>query len=282
VDQAKLILDSVSIYGVRVVTMEMTYPLIVHNELLTHRALWKTDDMQFDEWLDFSRSSSSNRAIPSERIIQQVLDHPYVPKVFQRTSRGMIAGEPLSADEQEIARAAWLRARDSAVEECRFLARQPLAVHKQWRNRLLGPFQYITTVITGNAELWEHFFMLRDHSSAQPDLAYVSGLAHNEYRNSVPQVLNEGGWHTPYANDLDCTTEDRVKISIARCARTSYLRQNEVHLLRDDLRLYADLASAVPPHDAPSEHALTPIGPRQRVGNFVGWKPFRHARFNAA
>ena len=60
---AKLILDSVSTGGVRVVTFELTYPLIIHNEVLTYRSLWKTPDMQFDEWLDFSRSSSSNRAI---------------------------------------------------------------------------------------------------------------------------------------------------------------------------------------------------------------------------
>lgn len=275
--QAKLILDSISTSDVRVATMELTYPLIIHNEVLTHRMLWKTDDMQFDEWLDFSRSSSSNRAITSERIIEQVLRDPYIPSQFMKSTRGMIAGESLSPDEQSIARASWLRARDVAVYECQFLAGPPLAVHKQWRNRLLSPFQYITTVMTGNAELWEHFFKLRDHSGAQPDFSYVAGLAHELYRASRPQVLDWGEWHTPYANDLDCSTEDRAKISVARCARTSFLRQDEDHSLRDDLRLYADLVSSVPPHDAPREHVLTPVWKTQRVGNFVGWKPLRHA-----
>lgn len=273
---AKLIADSVSEHGVRLVTMELTYALIVHNELLTHRMLSKTDNL----WLDFSRNSSSNRALPSKTLVQQVLDDPYIPPEFRKSTRGMIAGDALDENTQARARHIWLQARDFAVAACRALETE--GVHKQWRNRLLGPFQWITVVATANGALWEHFFRLRDHSAAQPDIAHVAGMAHELYRKSEPTLLGEGEWHLPYIVWEDWAVanidhETAKKISVARCARASYLRQGEMVAIREDLKLYDDLTTADPPHESPLEHIATPArDPNQRCGNVLGWVQLRH------
>lgn len=275
---AKVVLDSISEDDARLVTFELTYPLIVHNEFLTHRMVSRTDSM----WLDFSRNASSNRALPSNTLVQQVLDDPYIPPEFRRSTRGMVAGEPLDQHASDDARRHWLRARDAAVQRCRML--EDTKVHKQWRNRLLMPFQWITVVATANAELWEHFFRLRDHPAAQPDIAHVAGMAHEHYRASAPDLVCYYGWHLPYITWEEWAVahidlETAQKVSVARCARTSYLRQGELVPLRDDLRLYDDLTSSDPPHESPLEHVATPaLIASQRCGNVIGWIQLRHYR----
>jgi hypothetical protein len=274
--KARMVLDSISNEGVRVCTMEMTYPLIVHNEDLRHRTHWKTDSMKFEQWLDAGRSVMSNRAVAPAKLRNYVVNDPYIP-VFVAATAGMVGGAELI--DQSEPRTAWLWARDQAVKAFDRFESMPGRVHKQHRNRLLMPFQFVTVVTTANAQWWEHWFDLRHHPAAQPDIQVVAALAHKEYALSTPQRLFRGDWHLPYVSfdevmDYDLITARRV--SAARCARSSYMRQGEVLALRDDLRLYEDLDSSVPPHDSPREHVLTPIGRDERAGHMVGWASMRH------
>lgn len=76
-----------------------------------------------------------------------------------------------------------------------------------------------------------------------------------------------------------------LKVSVARCARTSYMtfdgKRSEVP---DDLRLYNQLAGAEPIHASPLEHQAIPdfhcanaavwVVPGLH-GNFVGWAQHR-------
>jgi hypothetical protein len=255
---------------------------MVHNELLTHRTLWKTDSEQFETWLDASRNSSSNRALAPTKVLDQVVHMPYIPLFYQPT-RGMRSDKPLDPEEQEAAEWVWLRARDDAVRSF-----QELGGHKQHRNRLLAPWQYITTVVTANEQWWVHFFNLRDHPDAQPDLAIVAGLAHDEYSRSRPDVLDFDDYHLPYVTfdevvnygerdlterrDPNWTTK---RLSVARCARSSYLRQGELLEVEEDLELFERLTKSTPPHVSPLDHVATPIDPYVRSGNLIGWRPFR-------
>lgn len=233
--------------------------------------------MQFEQWLDAGRNSSSNRALAPAIIRAEVLRNPYIPTFVQKT-KGMVGGAVLEEDEQKKARDAWLWARDRAIEA--FDMFEDIPAHKQHRNRLLGPFQYITVVYTANEHWWKSFFELRDHPDAQPDISLPASMAHELYRKSVPTTLYFGEWHKPYIvwEDYALNTEgvDLRKVSAARCARTSYLRQNELQSHRSDLQLYNDLATAVPKHDSPRDHVATPIMPDTRAGNLIGWCPMRH------
>src|SRR4030095_12571639 len=104
---AKMILDSVSPDGVRLTTIEVTFPRIVLAEFNTHRM--------------FSRNSASSRAIPIPQRIMMALENPYVPDEFGSHKKGMQSGEALTGDAHEKSRSAWLRARDAAVEEAQAL-----------------------------------------------------------------------------------------------------------------------------------------------------------------
>ena len=70
------------------------------------------------------------------------------------------------------------------------------------------------------------------------------------------------------------SVEDLKKISVARCARVSYLTHDGVRNVQEDINLYEKLINAIPPHDSPLEHVATPCS--KGSGNFKGWKQFRH------
>ena len=57
--KATIIADSVSAHtNQRITTFELEYPRFIHSELMTHR--------------QFSRNSASSRAIPIDKMIEQV------------------------------------------------------------------------------------------------------------------------------------------------------------------------------------------------------------------
>lgn len=87
---AKILCDSVhSETGVRLTTMEITFPRIVLAEFNTHRVL--------------SRNSASSRAIPISKMIERVKTDPFVPVWWGRNQKGMQAAEELTEAMRGIA-----------------------------------------------------------------------------------------------------------------------------------------------------------------------------------
>ncbi len=85
-------------------------------------------------------------------------------------------------------------------------------------------------------------------------------------------------WHTPYIQDdeLIFDIEDRKKISVARCARVSYLTHDGKRDPQEDLDLFQRLVDADIMHASPLEHVATPfISPIKKGGNFYGWCQMR-------
>lgn len=284
---AKLIKHSAAPNGVEVVTGELTYPFLVHQDIWTHRTLWKTSSEQFEKWLDASRSSSSNRAIPSERLIASVRADPFIPLAFKQRAKTMQAGVELEPRQQQRAQIEWINGSRRAADLAEELTR--LGVHKQWANRPMGPYQWITTVATANRQWWDHFLYLRAHEAAQDEVQTIAFMFKELLEKSAPDQLALGDWHLPYVSFDEVMTFEEFdfslhgdpfwtvrRLSAARCARTSYLRQGEMFETRDDLRLYDDLVKYNPPHDAPREHVLTPLPSADTwCGNFVGWETLR-------
>ncbi|MNL26571.1 FAD-dependent thymidylate synthase [compost metagenome] len=189
------------------------------------------------------------------------------------------------------------------------LALNKLGIHKQLVNRVIEPFGHITVVVT--ATEWNNFLHLRDHKDAQPEIAELARKVKHELDTHIPVLLQYGQWHLPYVDvDVEYAVVERLlqvgritrdmpkptevyavllKLSTARCARTSYLTHDKLTPVHDDdVALFTRLVGSSPLHASPTEHQATPD---QKVwnstqnkelycypelhGNFTGWKQHR-------
>lgn len=253
--------------GSRLTTFELVYPRFIHSEVMTHR--------------QFSRNAASSRAIPVETMLRAVQDNPAMPVFWGKNQRGMQAAEELDAETIVNARVEWCMAMRSALGHAKALA--DMGVHKQIANRVLEPWMHMTTLVS--ATEWANFYALRTDAQAQPEfraLAEAMLAAHNA---SVPvkspdwnPVVNNSlwtYWHLPYVTAEEQQTlglEDAKKVSVARCARTSYARHGQVKDLEDDLQLHDRLAAAG--HWSPFEHQAVASFEHQD-GNFWNFKQYR-------
>lgn len=266
---AKVIADSVSPHGKRLTTMQLRYPRFVHAEAKTHRMLRISDaayeflgEVGFMDDRNLSRNASSSRAIPVERLIQDVLDDPAMPVWWGKNQPGMQAREELAGQAREEARMLWLRASYDAIGRAQEMVR--MGVHKQIVNRIIEPWGHIRTVVT--ATEWTNFYALRRHPDAQPEMRALADAMWEAQQASTPQLLQPGEWHLPYIEEIhnldwndSVTTRNAIQCSVARCARVSYLtHEGKSPNIRDDLALYNRLVGSIPLHASPAEHVCTP------------------------
>ena len=241
---AKILKDSISPEGVRLTTMELVYPRFIHSELMTHRV--------------FSRNASSSRAIPTKRAIQMIRDHPALPASWRMNQRGMqgyvVAPQDVALQAQEI----WLNAMEASI----FWAEQMdmLGIHKQAVNRITEPFAHIKVVVT--SVYWDNWFGLRDHPAADPTIAALAAQMKEAFDASTPKALGYGEWHLPYISDEELVVlgiDNAIKVSAARCARTSYNNHDgTATVLEKDIELHDSLLVDQPIHASPAEHQARP------------------------
>lgn len=275
--EAKVIADSSSQTGARITTLQLKYPRFIHAEFLTHRA--------------FSRNSSSSRAIPVAKMIEQVRNDPAMPIHWGLNQAGMQAESEVS--DKEAAETAW---RNSAMlaADCADVLNK-LGLHKQVVNRVLEPFQYMHTVVT--ATEWDNFFELRRHKDAQPEIQVLAEAIYSAIQSSSPKQTD---FHLPYiengrlesmaydlkvgsGNDIPLSKAEYAaykhlaKISAARCARVSYLKHDGTNPSEDDdLKLFERLVGSKPLHASPTEHQATALLRSNLASrNFYGWEQFR-------
>jgi len=258
---AAVVLDSISAQGVRLTTMEVTCHRFILAELNTHRV--------------FSRNSGSSRAIPVAKQLDRVLHHPAMPVSWPAERPGMQGGDELGEADSAQAADLWIQARDNAVATAESLVE--LGVHKSVVNRLLEPFSWHTVIISSTE--WDGFWDQRCSPLAQPEIREAALLMRSAYLDSQPNELAVGQWHTPYITDEDRSlgVEDICRVSVARCARVSYLTHDGRRSVEKDLDLYESLVGAVPMHASPLEHVATPAQAGESpAGNFRGWRQLRH------
>jgi hypothetical protein len=296
---AQIVADSISSDGIRLTTMQLRYPKFIHSEFMTHRV--------------FSRNASSSRAIPVERMIEDVLRDPVVPSFWGKNQPGMQAsgeindpvtlmmpdGGGFGGGPKDFTRSeAWLEARDGAIEIARAFAKA--GYHKQIVNRLLEPWAHINVVVTSTE--FANFFALRCHPGAQPEMRLLAEAMRDARAASTPTLLQPGEWHLPYFDprrDMDLLptrppegipkTWDEwflglaIKLSVARCDRVSYLtHEGKPPNVEEDLKLYDRLVGAEPLHASPAEHQATPDekDPNLEVSYHYDWEnPHEHGNF---
>lgn len=321
---ATVIADSISLQGKRLTTLQLRYPRFIHAELMTHRV--------------FSRNASSSRAIPVHKMIEDLRRDPATPVFWGSNKPGMQAGDELDEfidvkgiriSPRGLAEAEWLDAMDNAIRSAEEMIN--LGLHKQIANRILEPWAHINVVVT--ATEWANFFALRRHADAQPEIKVLADMIWDQMQLSEPRLLGNGHWHLPYVDDNgqsddrnqaeDYLTNNGVlkwvpteaqitdvfkKVSVARCARVSYLTHDgRPTTIQEDMKLNERLLGAQPLHASPAEHQATPDEYEARDlmlsrasgrntpstnwkddlcwqpawdmpqlhGNFVGWKQYR-------
>ena len=257
--KAEVVADSISEFGDRLTTMQITVHRYVWAEFMTHRV--------------FSRNASSSRAIPVSKILKQVWLNPAIPILWGSNKPGMQAGDELDGFSKKLAEFVW---RLSAKVACCFVyILMKVGLHKQWANRILEPWLFITAIVS--ATEWDNFFALRIHPAALPEFSELAFKMKQVRDESIPKILKEGEWHLPYIRECDnkfLDLEVLTSISAARCCRVSYLNhENKNSSLEDDINLCSKLKSAKPIHASPFEHSATPM--KGKHGNFTGWKQQR-------
>lgn len=274
---AKIIADSISEWGHRLVTMEVRMHRFILAEMNTHRA--------------FSRNSASSRAIPVSKIIDRVESDPAYPVLWGKEQKGMQTGDPFELKEVEDIVHIWDLTRKHCLTAAHLL--KAVGLHKSLINRLLEPFMWHTAIIT--ATEWDNFFHQRCSPDAQPEMKAVADQMQLAYYSSTPTQLGYGAWHLPYIRPEDPDdvriylgadgtasspfqqTQTLKRISTARCARVSYLTQDGHRDISLDLDLYDRLYGSG--HWSPFEHVATPVpdknDPEWYNSNFIGWKQFR-------
>jgi thymidylate synthase ThyX len=239
---AEIITDSLSPSGARLVTMQCTMPRIILAEYNTHR--------------QFSRNSASSRAIPVKKQIERLIDDSFVPAEWGCNKPGMQADGILDHVDSVTANNLWDAAKENAIEVANSLAN--LGVHKQLVSRLLEPFMW-HTVIT-SATQWGNFFSQRCHKDAQPEMQTIARMMLAAYKASKPNPLGEGNWHLPYITEQDIEAYPvplLLQLSVARCARVSYLSHDGKHDPEADLELFKKLHQGN--HWSPFEHVAMAI-----------------------
>lgn len=245
---ATIIKDSISEVGNRITTFELEYHRFIHGELMTHRM--------------FSRNAMSSRAVPIQKMIEQVKDKPATPTHWGANQSGMQANDELDYDGQVEAKDCWSDC--SKMSSAMAMELQALGLHKQIVNRVLEPFQMMKTIVT--ATEYDNFFSLRCHADAQPEIRVLAETMRDCMDESQPELLQEGQWHIPYVEHsingyhitddlgktLELDVETALKISASCCAQVSYrLLDNS---LDKALMIYDKLIESKPIHASPFEH----------------------------
>jgi hypothetical protein len=271
-----------------------------------------------------SKNSASSRAIPVPKLVQSIKDDPFVPLHWGKNQKGMQAfeqndslvripvpsilrGNPLASRED-----AWLH----GMEQMLALAESfdEAGYHKQIVNRLIEPWMHITVLASGmDIGAWSNFLALRDHPDAEPHIAMLAREVRKclEREDDI-QTLQPGEWHLPFVDreakevigaanrtvpddrHMEQCARDRIKLSVARCASTSYKTVDGFDMtLERAIALHDKLVSSTPLHASPAEHVAQAdervpgkIGPygEWRVeywlnggqhGNFSGFRQYR-------
>ena len=208
----------------------------------------------------------NSRAIPFEKMVEVVEKEPFVPIAWQLSHKGMQGTEYLTDPEHiKEKNEIWLAARDMSVDISKELIGNigeivydednvvdsveipNTSLSKNYSNRLLEPFMWVTQIVTGSREAFENLFWLRcpiyelevcpdsvvyarskkefiehygcfeekddlwwlQRNKGQAEIHFMD-LAEKMYdalNESEPTELESGEWHIPFSNEPCFTPE---------------------------------------------------------------------------
>lgn len=286
--RCEILADSIGPHGHRLTTFEVTFPRMILADMTRHRMI--------------SFSIESTRARPTEEIIKQVRNDPYVP-VFRKRAKGMGGGDPLDdaqqAEEQDKWRFAALLTSD--------MAESMLHLSKEHVGRMLEPYAWTTGILS--ATEWDNFFALRcpppeeqpsPSFPAQIELQRIAQMMEKARIASTPQEMCYGQWHLPLVTEEEKRTPHKMNAppflacgSAGRCAAVSYLNQHKDSHIGESVERWR---KRLAPHGhwSPGEHPAECVRAAyidhnghsrptlHDTGNFRGFKQLRKLYPNEA
>lgn len=237
--EVKIVADSFSsLSGKRATTMLWRVPRFILPQLNTHRV--------------FSRNVSSSRA---KRFTTLLKDAKYKPVIWLKNHKGMQASELVSPLVNLASNWVWNSAKYTAIAHGWLLDK--LDVSKQYSNRLIEPFCFVDYLVTSTD--YVNFLNQRDDNHAQFEIQVLARRLKEALNESQPKILQENDWHLPFISDEEkslLSVWDQVRISAARCARTSYGNNLTDKRFEEEFKLFNRLVFSKPPHLSPVEHQL--------------------------
>ena len=221
---AQIILDTRSAGGHRITTFRLKMPRFILAQFNTHRV--------------FSRNTSSSRAVPTAKLVEQVRLQPFMPIGVAKNGSGMLPKENLPEEVQAQFLEQWHELGTIVAEYVQNW--HNIGIHKQHANRALEPWLMCEVLVTSTE--WQNFFDQRCQD-AQPEMCDLACKMRDALEESVP---NRRVFHLPFVTDEEMktilkgvdiynlsddnqqkVTESFIKlglISAGRCCRVSYLR----------------------------------------------------------
>ena len=239
-------------------------------EAITYLGERETYDIEVDDkYHNFLANGivvHNSRAIPFEKMVEVVEKEPFVPIAWQLSHKGMQGTEYLTDPEHiKEKNEIWLAARDMSVDISKELIGNigkivydednvvdsveipNTSLSKNYSNRLLEPFMWVTQIVTGSREAFENLFRLRcpiyelevcpdsvvyarskkefiehygcfeekddlwwlQRNKGQAEIHFMD-LAEKMYdalNESEPTELESGEWHIPFSNEPCFTPE---------------------------------------------------------------------------
>jgi hypothetical protein len=147
-----------------------------------------------------------------------------------------------------------------------------------------------TVIVT--ATEWDNFFHLRDNAQAHPEIQKIARMMRELYEGHTARGVDYGAWHVPLIHEEDVSAvaaldyassgldeggawhrrrwEMLCKISVARCARVSYLTHLGTRDIQADLDLHDKLLTSG--HLSPFEHVARPMTQKE-LERYHRWEP---------
>lgn len=228
--KCEILADSIGPQGNRLTTFKVTYPRIIHAELMTHRL--------------FSRNAASSRAVPVKKMIESVRNNMFTPLAIQKAHKGMQGSDYFEGVELEQAKQLWIESAELALQQAEKM--EKFGITKQLINRILEPYQYYQVLVT--ATEWENFFSLRcpkytfgeltntprlwksrkdaikdfpdwesrndffwqsiNDSQAEIHIQKIAEMMLDCYNENKPKTLQSGQWHIPYGDNMNMSADD--------------------------------------------------------------------------
>lgn len=240
--------------GQEILTLVLEYPRCIHAQLLTHRV--------------FSKNSSSSRAIPVSKMVDEIFANP-VDVMWTGKQAGM-TGTDVTPSQAAKANTIMQKLRAASCSAAMDL--DQIGIHKQNANRYLEPFQNIRVCLTSTE--WENWEWLRIDAEAQPEITKLAELIKTAKDGAYYLPLDVGQWHVPFVHrsidentgeikyleattGTELTVDEAIRISMSACAQTSY-RKTDFSLEKAD-DIYGKLFNGKKIHASPSEHQATPV-----------------------
>lgn len=153
----------------KIATFKVTMPRYILPEFNTHRV--------------FTRNSASSRAIRTEKMLQMLLENPFIPIAWQKDHTGMQGTEYLDEYQAKIVAEDWQKAKRMAISKAEDLRSE--GVTKQLANRVLEPYMWHTVLVT--ATEWDNFFSLRC-----PQYDIGDGILYKSRRDAILAMQSRG------------------------------------------------------------------------------------------